>query len=115
VVATGNAAALPPLAALTAYRIVQEALTNVVRHAPGAEAAVHVDISQAGLRIQVTNTGRTAGSPDLHGRGEGHGVVGMRERAATFGGTVDAAPLPQGGFKVMAFLPVTASTAERVA
>ena len=55
---TGDVAAVPPAAALTAYRIVQEALTNVVRHAPGAEATVQVGISAAGVRIQVTDTGQ---------------------------------------------------------
>jgi signal transduction histidine kinase len=111
---TGDVPALPTLAALTAYRIVQEALTNVVRHAPGAKATVRVDIGPAGTRIQVTDTGRTVSAPALRGRGEAHGLVGMRERAAAFGGTVDAAPLPQGGFQVVASLPVTVSTAGRV-
>ena len=115
---TGERAAVPPAAALTAYRIVQEALTNVVRHAPGAWATVAVRISAAGVRIRVTDTGRPAGPPGLAGAaasadaagaasGAGHlGIAGMRERAAVFGGTLDAAPLPGGGFQVAAFLPV---------
>jgi signal transduction histidine kinase len=108
--ATGERAAVPPAAALTAYRIVQEALTNVVRHAPGARATVAVRISAAGVRIRVTDTGRPAGPAGLAGAsasGAGHhGIAGMRERAAVFGGTLDAAPLPGGGFQVAAFLPV---------
>jgi len=108
--ATGERMAVPPAAALTAYRIVQEALTNVVRHAPGARATVVVRISAAGVRIRVTDTGRPAGPAGLAGAaasGAGHhGIAGMRERAAVFGGTLDAAPLPGGGFQVAAFLPV---------
>jgi signal transduction histidine kinase len=115
---TGQRAAVPPAAALTSYRIVQEALTNVVRHAPGARATVAMRISAAGVRIRVTDTGHQPGSAGLAGSaasvgaagaaaGEGHhGISGMRERAAVFGGTLDAAPLPGGGFQVAAFLPV---------
>jgi signal transduction histidine kinase len=112
---TGDVAAVPPAAALTAYRIAQEALTNVVRHAPGAQATVAMRIGAAGVRIRVTDTGRPRGSagparPVSAARdaaGTAHlGIVGMRERAAVFGGTLDAAPLPGGGFQVTAFLPV---------
>jgi signal transduction histidine kinase len=114
---TGNVAAVPPAAALTAYRIVQEALTNVVRHAPGARAIVAMRISAAGVRIRVTDTGRPRGSAGPAGSAESSaasgtahlGIVGMRERAAVFGGTLDAAPLPGGGFRVAAFLPVSTS------
>jgi signal transduction histidine kinase len=121
---TGDVAAVPPAAALTAYRIVQEALTNVVRHAPGAEAMVRVGIGPAGMRIQVTDTGRDLwlAPPDLadvdgtvrKGMG-GHGIAGMRERAAIFGGTLETGPLPGGGFQVAAFLPGTPIAAGRVA
>ena len=116
---TGDATALPPVASLTAYRIVQEALTNVVRHAPGAEATVRVGISPAGVRIEVTDsgragTGRTPQAAGLAATGEGHGISGMRERAAIFGGTVDAGALPRGGFRVAAFLPVAPAAAGRV-
>ena len=106
---TGEVAALPAAAALTVYRIIQEALTNVVKHAGGAAAAVRVAAGPAGVRIVVTDEGRPvvagtgAGSP---GRAGQHGIVGMRERAAVFGGTLDAAPVPGGGFQVTAFLPV---------
>jgi signal transduction histidine kinase len=113
---TGDAAAVPPAAGLTAYRIVQEALTNVVRHAPGATATVRVGIAGGGVRIRVTDTGPPSGpasAPDASPAG--HGIAGMRERAAIFGGTLDAGPLPGGGFQVAAFLPVQALATGRVA
>jgi signal transduction histidine kinase len=117
---TGDVTVLPPVASLTAYRIVQEALTNVVRHAPGAEATVRVGIGLAGVRIEVTDSGRagTGRTPQAASGavgGEGHGIAGMRERAAIFGGTVDAGALPRGGFRVAAFLPVAQAAAGRVA
>jgi signal transduction histidine kinase len=116
---TGDVTTVPPAAALTAYRIVQEALTNVVRHASGAEAAVRVGIGHAGVRIRVTDTGRDpwAGTTSLaNGDGAGgHGIAGMRERAAIFGGTLEAGPLPAGGFQVAAFLPAAPAAVERVA
>ena len=116
---TGDVTAVPPAAALTAYRIVQEALTNVVRHAPGAEAAVRVGIGPAGVRIRVTDTGRdpwagTASPANGKGAG-GHGIAGMRERAAVFGGTLKTGPLPAGGFQVAAFLPVALTAVGQVA
>jgi signal transduction histidine kinase len=116
---TGDAAAVPPAAGLTAYRIVQEALTNVVRHAPGATAAVRVSIVAGGVRIRVTDTGPPAGPAAAVAAdgtvAAGHGIVGMRERAAIFGGTLAAGPLPGGGFQVTAFLPVQALATGRVA
>src|SRR5690348_15885962 len=103
----GDVTTVPAAAALTAYRIIQEALTNVVRHAPGAQAAVHVGIGPAGVRIGVTDTGPAAAAAGPPG-GDGHGIVGMRERAGIFGGVLEAGPLPAGGFQVSAFLPVPA-------
>jgi signal transduction histidine kinase len=118
---SGDITAVPPTAALTAYRIIQEALTNVVRHAPGADAAVHVRVGSAGVRIRVTDTGRVpwpagaATSAANPAGSDGHGIVGMRERAAIFGGTLEAGPLPSGGFQVTAFLPVAPIATGRVA
>jgi signal transduction histidine kinase len=121
---TGDATAVPPAAALTAYRIVQEALTNVVRHATGAEAVVRVGISPDGVRIRVTDSGRDPrawpahlADGDVTVRNEigGHGIAGMRERAAIFGGTLEAGPLPGGGFQVAVFLPAAPTAAGRVA
>jgi signal transduction histidine kinase len=102
---TGEVAALPPAASLTAYRIVQEALTNVVKHAPGARATVRVQAGRDGVLITVDNdrgTGGPAGPPG----GARHGLVGMNERAAAFGGSLDAGPVAGGGFQVTAFLPL---------
>jgi signal transduction histidine kinase len=105
---TGDSAAVPPAAALTVYRIVQEALTNVVRHASGAEATVRIQIGPDGVRIRVTNTcpARETHDPPRPAALVGqHGIVGMRERAAAFGGTLEARAA-EGGFQVTAFLPV---------
>jgi signal transduction histidine kinase len=113
---TGEVAAVPPAAGLTAYRIVQEALTNVVRHAPGATATVRVSIVPGGVRIRVTDTGPVSASgASGPAATAGHGIAGMRERAGIFGGTLDAGPLPGGGFKVAAFLPVQALSTGQVA
>jgi signal transduction histidine kinase len=110
-----DAAALPAGVDLTAYRIVQEALTNVVRHAPGATATVRVSIAGGGVRIRVTDTGPATTAEMAGAVAAGHGIVGMRERAAIFGGTLDAGPLPGGGFQVTASLPVQALATGRVA
>jgi signal transduction histidine kinase len=112
---TGDVASVPPSAGLTAYRIVQEALTNVVRHAPGATATVRVSIAGGGVRIRVTDTGPVTAAEAAGAVAPGHGIVGMRERAAIFGGTLDAGPLPGGGFQVTASLPVQALATGRVA
>jgi signal transduction histidine kinase len=100
----GDTAALAPAAALTVYRIVQEALTNVVKHAPGSDAFVRVRADPAGVLISVTDNGRGTGAST--GVSARHGIVGMRERAAAFGGTLDAEPVPGGGFRVCAYLPI---------
>jgi signal transduction histidine kinase len=109
-----DAALVAPATGLSAYRIVQEALTNAVKHAPGARAQVRVRARPDGVAITVINDG-PARVPVRTGRADGHGIVGMRERAAAFGGTLDAGPLPGGGFRVEAFLPVSAPAADQVA
>jgi signal transduction histidine kinase len=93
---------LPPGIGFTGYRIVQEALTNVLKHAGPAEASVKLDRRGGTLRIEVTDNGR-----GVNGRatGTGHGLAGMRERVAVYGGTLDAGPKPGGGFRVSAELP----------
>jgi signal transduction histidine kinase len=111
---TGDATALTPAAALTVYRIVQEALTNVVRHAPRAEAHVQVRMGPSGAHIRVTDNG-PGGFPDPADPVAHHGIVGMRERAAAFDGTLDAGPLPGGGFQVMAYLPASGPASGQVA
>jgi signal transduction histidine kinase len=95
---------LPAGLDLSAYRIVQEALTNVVRHAGPATARVAVRHAPGRVEIEVVDDGRGAGPGDP-GRG-GHGIAGMRERAALYGGTLEAGPQPGGGFRVAATLPV---------
>lgn len=86
---------------LTAYRIVQEALTNVLKHAGPARARVTVDYELGALRIEVVDDGR-----GVNGRaGGGHGLLGMRERVAVYGGSLETGLRPSGGFRVAAWLP----------
>ena len=101
----GTPAELPAGLELSAYRIVQEALTNVVRHAGPATATVRIAYGKD-LTVQVDDDGR-GGDPDRdHG---GHGIAGMRERAELYGGTLEAGPRPGGGFRVSASLPLDES------
>jgi signal transduction histidine kinase len=89
------------------YRIVQEALTNVLRHARGATASVSVVYEQSRLVISVRDNGAGEAN-ELVGHGSGYGIVGMRERAVALGGALTAGPRPQGGFRVDASLPFLA-------
>jgi signal transduction histidine kinase len=93
------------------YRIVQEALTNVVKHAgPGAATEVTVDLGVPGprrsIRIEVRDDGQPGSPPRLPS--SGRGLAGMRDRVAMFHGTLDAAARPEGGYRVVATLPITA-------
>jgi signal transduction histidine kinase len=102
----GEARPLPPAADLSAYRIVQEALTNVVRHAGPTRARIRIGYRPSELDIEVTDDGPRGQAPRPIARaGGGHGLIGMRERAALFGGTLEAGPFA-GGFRVRAQLPV---------
>ncbi|WP_345014870.1 sensor histidine kinase [Streptomyces shaanxiensis] len=101
----GERKPLPPGVELSAYRIVQEALSNALRHAPGATARVGLRHTPFGLSVQVVNSRPTHPAPPSPG--VGHGLLGMRERVAMLDGSMTAHPLPDGGFKVMAFLPAT--------
>ncbi|MGT2427173.1 sensor histidine kinase [Amnibacterium kyonggiense] len=92
-----------PLTGLTAYRIVQEATSNAIRHAPGADVAVALTRIGDDIAVSVVNT--ATGEPAVDGRA-GHGLVGMTERAAIAGGTVRFGPTEEGGFAVEARLPV---------
>jgi signal transduction histidine kinase len=94
-------AGVPPAVQLTAYRVVQEALSNARRHAPGARSAVSVAAGDRALRVSVINA---AGGPST-GPGSGYGLAGMRERVALLGGTLRAGPRPDGGWQVEAVLP----------
>jgi signal transduction histidine kinase len=105
---------LPPALDVTAYRIIQEGLTNVLRHG-GPVAHLSVDRSSDRLRIEIRDDGRSKGStpdPPGSGLGAGHGLTGIRERAALFGGLVRADPTPGGGFSLVVELPLQA-VAER--
>ena len=99
----GEPTALAPGIDLAAYRIVQEALTNVIKHAGPAHAEVAVRFRERELELEVTDDGR---GPRASQNGGGHGLVGMRERAALYGGSVEAGPQPDGGFAVRARLPI---------
>ena len=96
---------LSPALELTVYRVVQEALTNVVKHAPSARAAVDVTISGTAVRIEVVNDGNPAGRLEEGGVMPGHGIIGMSERIGAFGGSLTAGPRPGGGFGVFAQVP----------
>ncbi|MEU5421669.1 sensor histidine kinase [Streptomyces sp. NPDC020667] len=99
------AAALPQAVDLSAYRIVQEALANVVRHAPGAATRVSVSVSAESLMVLVVNDAAAGPDAPLESSGTGHGLVGMRERVRLVGGSLDTGPLPEGGYRVAARLP----------
>jgi len=101
----GDVAAVPSGASLAAYRIVQEALTNVVRHAGPATATVDVRVSPGQVEIDVTDDGSGAPTlPEPERLGTGRGLVGMSERAQMYGGSVEAGPREDGGFRVHAVL-----------
>ncbi|WNF26834.1 sensor histidine kinase [Streptomyces sp. C11-1] len=97
---------VPPAVDLSAYRIVQEALANVVRHAPGARTQVSVRASMSHLNVLVVNGPAAKPGSPLETAGTGHGLVGMRERVRLTGGTLDTGPLPDGGFRVAARMPL---------
>lgn len=98
-------AGVGPVTGLTAYRIVQEATSNAIRHAPGADIAVVLGRAADDILVSVVNS--ATGEPAVHAL-TGHGLVGMTERAAIAGGTVRFGPTPEGGFSVDARLPVFA-------
>ncbi|GAA2629770.1 sensor histidine kinase [Streptomyces vastus] len=101
---------LPARVDLSAYRIVQEALTNVLKHSgPRTHTHVHLRDESDGLTIEVLDDGHGAtvqAMPAAHKGPPGHGIVGMRERAHLLGGSLDAQPRPGGGFRLTAHLPV---------
>ncbi|MFI0018876.1 sensor histidine kinase [Streptomyces griseus] len=106
----GDPAAVPPGAGLAAFRIVQEALTNVVRHSGSRTALVHIVHGSGRVRLRIDDAGPATGDD---AGGSGNGLVGMRERAAALGGTIEAGPRPDGGFRVRAELPFTAPDHDR--
>lgn len=102
----GRPRTLPPGADLAAFRILQEALTNVVRHSGSRTARIRLAWRPDGLELRVDDDGPATGDP---AGGSGNGLAGMRERAAALGGTIEAGPRPDGGFRVIARLPPTAA------
>ncbi|WP_329129405.1 sensor histidine kinase [Streptomyces sp. NBC_01476] len=122
----GEVSALPPGADLAAFRIVQEALTNIVRHSGSRTARIHLTHRPDAVEVQVDDDGPAAAAGGESGglagssgsasgntsgnasAGTGNGLIGMRERAAALGGTVEAGPRPGGGFRVRATLPLPA-------
>ena len=109
----GDCGALPPAIDLSAYRIVQEALTNTLKHAgPDAHARVEVRRGPEELTVEVVDDGGGQAAAAAHDSG-GHGLVGMRERVALLGGELRAGPRPAGGFAVNARLPLVAAAPGR--
>ena len=110
----GDPRPLPAGVDLSAYRIVQEALTNSLKHAGPARARVRICYGRETLEVQVNDDGhglesafgRQATDADRQDRRSGHGLIGMRERVALFGGTLEIGPRPDGGYRVAARLPV---------
>ncbi|MEU0518420.1 histidine kinase [Streptosporangium sp. NPDC006007] len=101
----GDAARIPAAAQLTVYRLTQEALTNVLKHTPpGTRAEVRIEVSPEAVTLEVTDNGTAPAAV-----GGGHGVEGMRDRVAAYGGTFRAGPLPAGGWRVSARLDLTAT------
>jgi signal transduction histidine kinase len=101
----GEARTLPPGIDVSAYRIVQEALTNALKHAGPAHVRVGLRYCADALEIEVTDDGAGTGN----GGGSGHGLAGMRERVAVFGGDFEAGAVPGGGYTLRARLPIAAA------
>jgi signal transduction histidine kinase len=112
----GDPGAVPAGIDLTAYRIVQEALTNTLRHAPGSQACVRISYSGGAVTVQVSDSGQPDGDGRARGAadgaangagvGPGYGLAGIAERVASCGGSLTVGPDPAGGFAVTARLPV---------
>ncbi|MEU5100232.1 histidine kinase [Streptomyces sp. NPDC020996] len=107
----GRPRPLPPGLDLTAYRIVQEALTNITKHAATPSARVRLDYTPHDLTLTITNEAgtRPAAAAGFPGHSRGYGLLGMRERALSAGGTFHAGPRPEGGFEVACTLPLPSS------
>ena len=104
----GQRGAVPPGVDLAAYRIAQEALTNVLKHAGRARARLVVRYEPDAVHLEIDDDGRgaavVAGGVPFRSNGTGHGLVGMRERAALYDGALEAGPRPGGGYRVAATL-----------
>jgi signal transduction histidine kinase len=108
-VVTGAPSPLPPGTDLAVYRVVQEALTNVVKHAPGAQVRVTLDVGADAVDVDVTDTGSTPDRvrDETATQGGGRGLIGLNERVALYGGTLQAGPRLSGGYRVHATLPTS--------
>jgi signal transduction histidine kinase len=105
----GEERPLPPGLDLAAYRVIQEGLTNVIRHAGQSRAEVRLDYRADELLIDIADNGSPAGhggAAGFTGPGTGHGLIGLRERVALYGGDLDAGPRPGGGWRVRAVIPL---------
>jgi signal transduction histidine kinase len=102
-----RAATLPESTAVAAYRIIQESLSNVIRHAPGARTMIGLDLEGADLVASVVNdaAARSAQPMEAPG-GAGHGLAGMRERVRLVGGSLETGARDEGGYRVVARLPI---------
>ncbi|GAA2132563.1 sensor histidine kinase [Kitasatospora kazusensis] len=105
--ALGQQRAVSPGIELAAYRVVQEALTNTVKHASGASAEVVVEYTESHLRLEIADTGGHASAAAA--TGNGRGLIGLRERLALYGGTIHTGPRPRGGYRVKALIPLEVS------
>jgi signal transduction histidine kinase len=108
---TGQARPLPEAVELTAYRVIQESLTNTRKHADCDAALVRLGYGPGALRLTVEDEGKAV-TQDNGRMPEGHGIVGMRERVAALGGRLSAGPRPEGGYRVFAELPLRAAGIE---
>ncbi|MHC3471597.1 sensor histidine kinase [Streptomyces sp. 7R007] len=109
---TGAVRELPQGVELSAYRIVQEALSNTLRHAPGARAKVEVSYVLGGLGLRIVNDPPPQPALVKPSPGAGHGITGMRERVSMLNGEMTAGPSPEGGYEVTVFLPVATTIAD---
>ena len=105
----GEVRPLPPAAGLTLYRIAQESLTNVLRHANATSVTVTLHYPPDGVGLEVVDDGTSTTDPGA----AGHGLAGMRERAASLDGTLDVAPAATGGYTVRAWLPLSPVGSDR--
>jgi len=108
---TGQARPLPEAVELTAYRVIQESLTNTRKHADCDTAVVRLGYAPRALRLAIEDDGRTVVRAGRR-MPDGHGIVGMRERVAALGGRLSAGPGPEGGYRVFAELPLRVAEAE---
>ena len=100
-------ASLPENVTVTAYRIIQESLSNVIRHAPGARTRIGLDVEGSDLILSVVNDEATQRAQPMEAPGRAtHGLAGMHERARLLGGSVETGARDQGGYRVVARLPI---------